>query len=186
MPQKTISPRHIKGLIVQHAIHYNSTASIALSLKIARSTVRAYIELYDNSALVNVDISNLSADSIAASIKPQNYIYKHSKYFTLCDHFFQYHERLKDENTNMKNLWHEYNQKEPSGLTPFAFVLFPPRQGQIIEPGEDVRARGRIKRIDQFKVGPLRCLSLNRKRHGENLQSGERMGREAPVKKMKV
>lgn len=78
MPQKTIRPRYIKGLIIQHAIHGDSAALIARSLKIARSTVRAYIELYNNSDLVHADILNLSANSIATSIRPQNNIYKHS------------------------------------------------------------------------------------------------------------
>ena len=41
---------------------------------------------------------------------------------TLRDHFFQYHHRLKNENTNMKNLWQEYTQNEPSGLNYSQFV----------------------------------------------------------------
>jgi len=122
MPQKAISPRHIKGLIIQHAIHGSSAALIGRSFKIARSTVRAYIELYNKSDLVHADISNLSAESIASSIRPQNYIYKHAKYITLRDRFFQYHYRLKNENTNMKSLWHEYTQNEPSGLRYSQFV----------------------------------------------------------------
>jgi transposase len=122
MTQKTISPRHIKGLIIQHAIHGASATLIARSYKIARSTVRAYIELYNNSDFVHVDILNLSANNIAASLRPQNSIYKNAKYRILRDRFLQYHQRLKSENTNMKTLWEEYNQKEPSGLKYSRFV----------------------------------------------------------------
>jgi len=88
MTKKTISPRYIKGLIIQHAIHGDSAALIARSFKIARATVRAYIELYNNSDLVHADILNLSANNIAASIRPQNSIYKNAKYITLRDRFF--------------------------------------------------------------------------------------------------
>ena len=122
MPQKTIRPRYIKGLIIQHAIHGDSAALIARSLKIARSTVRAYIELYNNSDLVHADILNLSANSIATSIRPQNNIYKHLKYITLRDLFFQHHQRLKNEDTNMKTLWQEYNKNDSSGLNYSRFV----------------------------------------------------------------
>lgn len=122
MPQKTIRPRYIKGLIVQHAIHGDSAALIARSFKIARSTVRAYIKLYNNSDLVDADILNLSANSIANAIRPQNNIYRHARYITLRDRFFQYHQRLKNEDTNMKVLWQEYNQNEPSGLNYSRFV----------------------------------------------------------------
>ena len=122
MTQKTISPRLIKGLIIQHAINNDSAALIARSFKMARSTVRAYIALYNKSDLVHADISNLSVKRIASSIRPQNYIYKHAKYITLRDRFFQYHHRLKNEDTNLKALWQEYNQNEPSGLNYSRFV----------------------------------------------------------------
>jgi transposase len=122
MPQKTIHPRYIKGLIIQHAIHGDSAALIARSFKIARSTVRVYIKLYNNSDLVHADVLNLSENSIATSIRPRNNIYKHEKYMTLRDHFFQYHHRLKNEDTNMKKLWQEYNRNEPSGLNYSRFV----------------------------------------------------------------
>lgn len=122
MPQKRIRPRCIKGLIIQHTIHGDSAALIARSFRIARSTVRVYIDLYNNSDLVHTDISNLSADSIATSIRPQNCVYKSAKYIALRDLYYQYYQRLKNEDTNMKSLWQEYTQHEPSGLKYSRFV----------------------------------------------------------------
>ncbi len=113
MTEKRISPRLIKGLILNH-INGDSASLTARSFKIARSTVRAYIELYNNSDLVHADVLNLSAISIATSIRPQNNIYKHEKYMPLRDLFSQYNHRLKNEDTNMKKLWQEYNRNEPS------------------------------------------------------------------------
>jgi hypothetical protein len=64
MPQKAISPRHIKGLLIQHSIPSKaSTSLIARSFKIARSTVGAYIKLYNHSDLVHTNILNLSANN---------------------------------------------------------------------------------------------------------------------------
>lgn len=122
MTKKTISPRYIKSLIIQHAIHGDSAALIARSFEIARSTVSAYIELYNNSDLVHADIVHLSANNIAASIRPQNSIYKNAKYFVLRGRLLQYHQRLENENTNLKTLWQEYKQNEPSGLKYSRFV----------------------------------------------------------------
>jgi transposase len=122
MPQKSISPRKIKELIIQHAIYGASANLISRSIKIARSTVLVYIKLYNNSDLVHTDIINLSANNIAASIRPQNSIYKNVRYAILRDCFLQYHQRLKSENTNLKTLWQEYKQNEPSGLNYSGFV----------------------------------------------------------------
>ena len=116
MSRKTISPKYIKDLIIQHAIHGADASLIARSFKIARSTVRAYIELYKKSDLVHADILNLSANSIADSIRPPNSIYENAKYASLCDLFSQYHQRPNNENTNLKTIWQEYKQNEPSGL----------------------------------------------------------------------
>jgi len=122
MSRKIINPKFIKGLIIQHAIHGDSAALIARSYKVARSTVLAYIELYNKSDLVYVDILNLSPDSIAATLRPQNSVYKSAKYFTLHDLFHRYHQRLNNEATNMKSLWQEYYNHEPSGLKYSGFV----------------------------------------------------------------
>jgi len=56
MTQKSIDPKKIKGLIIQHAIQGVGATFIARSYKIARSTVRVYINLYNNSNLVHTDI----------------------------------------------------------------------------------------------------------------------------------
>jgi len=122
MPQKSISPRKIKELIIQHAIYGASANLIAQSIKIARSTVLVYIKLYNNSDLVHTDIINLSANNIAASIRPQNSIYENAKYAILHDYFFQYHHRLENENINLKTLWQEYKKNEPSGIKYSGFV----------------------------------------------------------------
>ncbi len=122
MAQKTISSRNIKGIIIQHAIHGDGTTLIARSFKIAKSTVHAYIKLHDNSDLVHADILNLSANNIAASIRPQKNIYENARYALLRDRLLQYHQRLENENTNLKTLWQEYKQNEPSGLKYSRFV----------------------------------------------------------------
>ena len=122
MPQKAISPRHIKGLLIQHSIQGASTRLIARSFKIARSTVGAYIKLYNHSDLVYTNILNLSANNIAIAIRPQNSIYKDTKYAALHDRFLQYHHWPENININLKTLWQEYKQNEPSGLKYSGFV----------------------------------------------------------------
>ncbi len=95
---------------------------IARSFKIAKSTVHAYIKLYDNSDLVHKDILNLSANNIAASIRPQKNIYQNARHALLNDRLLQYHQRLKNENTDLKTLWQEYSQNEPAGFKYSQFV----------------------------------------------------------------
>ncbi len=95
MAQKTISSRNIKGIIIHHAIHGDGATLIARSFKIAKSTVHAYIKLYDNSDLVHTDILNLSANNIAASIRPQKNIYENARHALLNNRLLRYHQRLK-------------------------------------------------------------------------------------------
>lgn len=122
MTQKRISPGKIKGVIIQHAIQGAGAASIARSYKIARSTVRSYIKMYNSSDLVHADILKLSAHIVAASLKPQKNIYEKARHAHLINRFFQYHQRLEHENTNLKNLWQEYRQSEPLGFKYSQFV----------------------------------------------------------------
>ena len=122
MTQKSIDPRKIKGVIIQHAIHGVGATFIARSYKIARSTVHAYINLYNSSNLVHTDILNLSANNIAASIRSQKNIYEIARHNLLNDRFLQYHQRLKNENATLKTLWQEYRQNEPSGFKYSQFV----------------------------------------------------------------
>lgn len=122
MTQTSISPRKIKGVIIQHAIQGAGATFIARSFKIARSTVRAYLNLYNNSNLVHADILNLSANVVAASLRPQKNIYEDDRHSRLVDRFFQYHQRLGNENINLITLWREYSQSEPSGFKYSHFV----------------------------------------------------------------
>jgi transposase len=122
MAPKSISQRNIKGVIIQHAIHGVGTTFIARSFKIARSTVHAYMQLYKNSGLVHTDILKLSAKDIAASIRPQKSFLKNDRHALLNDRLLQYHQRLKNENTDLKTLWQEYSQNEPAGFKYSQFV----------------------------------------------------------------
>ena len=47
---------------------------------------------------------------------------KDVKYAVLDDRLLQYHHRLANENTNLKTLWQDYKQNEPSGLKYSGFV----------------------------------------------------------------
>jgi len=116
MPQKKISPRKIKGVIIQYALHGVGPTFIARSIKMGLTTVHKYINLYKNSDLVHSDILNLLAENIAASLTSQKNIYEKPGYAHLKELFLQYHTRLENENINMKSLWQEYSQCEPSGL----------------------------------------------------------------------
>ena len=122
MAQKIISPKNIKGIVIQHAIHGDGVTLIARSFKIAKSTVHAYIKLYYNSDLVHKDILNLSASNIAASIRPQKNIWENARHALLNDRLLQYHQRLENENTDLKTLWQEYSQNEPAGFKYSRFV----------------------------------------------------------------
>ena len=73
---------------VSSAFQGAGTASIARSFKIARSTVRSYINLFNSSDIVETDISNLSADIVAASLRPQKNILKNARHARLMDLFF--------------------------------------------------------------------------------------------------
>ncbi len=150
MSQKTISPKYIKGLIIQHAIHGADASLIARSFKIARSTVRAYIKLYKKSDLVHADILNLSANSIADSIRPPNSIYENAKYAILRDLLSQYHQRLNNENTNMKTLWQEYKSIDEFG--PVAIKI---RGGRTFSPKDQTRT---IPQMQKSK-GSLICTA---------------------------
>ncbi len=122
MTQKSISPGKIKGMIIQHAIQGAGVTSIARSFKIARSTVRSYIKMYNSSDLVHTDIVNQSANIVAASLKPQKNICENVRQARLIDRLFQFHQRLENENTNLITLWHEYHQSEPLGFKYSHFV----------------------------------------------------------------
>ena len=122
MTQKSIDPKKIKGLIIQHAIQGVGATFIARSYKIARSTVRIYINLYNNSNLVHTDILNLSANNIAASIRPQMNNYENARHALLNDRFLQYYQGIKNENIDLKTLWQDYSQNEPTGFKYSHFV----------------------------------------------------------------
>ena len=116
MPTKRLSPRIIKDVLILHAINGVGTTFIARSLNIARTTVFVYIKLYNKSGLVHTDILNLSAESIVATLRPPMNIHGKARYDLLRDLFLLYHQRIKNENINLKVLWREYSQSVPSGL----------------------------------------------------------------------
>ena len=122
MTRKSISPRKIKGLIIQHAIQGAGAASISRSYKIARSTVRSYIKLYNSSNLVHADILNLPANIVASSIRPQKNFHGNDRHSRLIDSLSKYHYRIENENTNLKILWQEYSQNDPLGFKYSQFV----------------------------------------------------------------
>jgi len=116
MTGKCISSIKIKGVLIQHTIQGAGVTYIARSNKITRSTVRSYIKMYNNSDLVHADMRSLSVNTIVSSLRPQKNICKNVRQVRLIDHFFQYHQRLENENTTLKALWQEYSQSEPSGF----------------------------------------------------------------------
>jgi transposase len=122
MTRKNISPEKIKGVIIQHAIQGAGARFIAQSFKIARSTVCSYIKMYNSSDLVHTDIVNLPANIVAASVRPQQNLHENDRHLHLIDRLSQCHRRLENENTNLKLLWQEYSQHEPSGFKYSQFV----------------------------------------------------------------
>lgn len=122
MARKNISPEKIKGVIIQHAIQGAGTRSIAQSFKIARSTVCSYLKMYNSSDLVHTDVINLPANIVAASVRPRKTLRENDRHGRLIDRLSQYHRRLESENTNLKLLWQEYSQREPSGFKYSQFV----------------------------------------------------------------
>jgi len=78
--------------------------------------------LYNSSSLDHADILNLSANNVAASVRPQKNLHVNDRQSRLIDRLTQYHCRLEKENTNLKILWQEYRQIEPSGFKYSHFV----------------------------------------------------------------
>ena len=123
MPAKKISPKKVKGILILYASSGLNQAKLARTYKVSRSTVKSYVTLYENSALSLPDLTKLKDSGIIdALFSPSKKMEENSRHFFLKNHFPIIHNRLREEPIELKNIWEEYKQVNPSGYEYSQFV----------------------------------------------------------------
>ena len=123
MPGKRISYSKVSRLIHLYALSELNKTEISKSLNISRGTVRQYINYYEQSDVTYKDILRLKDKELVDLVYPVNVnLNTASKCQRLFECFPIFHERLRIQDCNLKQLWMEYCKEEPLGYKYSHFV----------------------------------------------------------------
>jgi transposase len=115
MPKNRIPTYKASRILELYALYNLNKSQIAKSLNISRGTVIKYVGHYEQSELTYTDILLLSNKALIERVHPKRVSSnKQKKSERLIALFPRFHKRLSVSDANLKKLWTEYCQEDPS------------------------------------------------------------------------
>ncbi|MCP4578604.1 MAG: hypothetical protein GY846_20200, partial [Deltaproteobacteria bacterium] len=156
MPQKRIPTYKASQILELYALNGLNKTHISKTLNISRDTVNKYIGYYEQSNLTYIDLLLHSDKSLVDILYPKRrFSIKQEKIEHLMGIFPGFQKRLSAGDANLKQLWAEYIQEEPSGY----------KYSQFVYKYHEWCQRNNIKRtnltkwkIDQIEPDDLKLL----------------------------
>jgi len=123
MPQKRISTHKASKILKLYALSGLNNTQISKALTISRGTVIKYVGYYEQSDIINTNLLLYSDKALVEKVYPKrNFSNTQSKLKPLMALLPVFYERLSVDEVNLKQLWVEYIEKEPSGYKYSQFV----------------------------------------------------------------
>lgn len=123
MTQKRISTYRVSRILELYALNGLNKTQISKALNISRGTVYKYVGYYEQSDLTYVDLLLHRDKALVDMVYPKRiFSNTQEKIEHLMVLFPAFQERLSVGDANLKQLWAEYIQEEPSGYKYSQFV----------------------------------------------------------------
>ena len=156
MPQKKISKHKASQIFKFYALNGLNRTHISKALNISRDTVTRYIGYYEKSEVTYMDLLLHRDKALVDMVYPKRiFSSTQEKTDRLMVLFPGFHERLCDLDANLKQLWAEYIQKEPSGYKYSQFVY---KYHEWCQKNNIKRTKLNKWKIDQIEPDDLKLL----------------------------
>ena len=122
MPQRCLSPRTIRKIIINTAPTFFTKTELANHLRISRSTLRKYVLAFKRSSLSPSEIEKLSEAELTKRLsivkQPRRLSDRNVEFNT---QIADIHARLSTENSSLLDIWRQY---ATSGCSPYKYSNF--------------------------------------------------------------
>ena len=157
MPQKRISKYKASRIFELYALNRLNRSQISKTLNLSHDTVNKYVNYYEQSDFTYMDLLLHSDKALVDMVYPkQIFPIMQEKIERLMVLFPAFQERLSVGDANLKQVWAEYIQEEPSGYKYSQFVY---KYNEWCKRNNIKRTKLNKWKIDRIEPDDLKLLA---------------------------